>query len=91
MSSSVTHPADKWALLERYQSGERSFSDAHMPGVYVPGASLAEIHWERAVLTGANLNNADLQNAHLEEVNLSASSLRGVSTVEMRSTSSADS
>lgn len=79
-------------LLERYQKGERDFSQVDLSGarlsgvnlrdVNLTGANLAEanLSWaflSRANLTGACLRRADLRNASLNNVTLTQANLSG--------------
>lgn len=67
-------------FLERYQQGERNFSNIDLSGVNLTGANLRDINLTNANLTGANLswtllNHAKFTNANLHQADLHSANL----------------
>lgn len=64
-------------LLERYQQGERNFSNLNLSRFMLYEADLRGSNFSGANLCYANLSGADLGNADLSGANLSESNLCG--------------
>ncbi|MEQ8753979.1 MAG: pentapeptide repeat-containing protein [Coleofasciculus sp. G1-WW12-02] len=65
-------------LLNRYEAGNRAFSEANLSGICLQWEILSEIDLSHANLSGAYLNRVDLTGAILKGANFNQTILKGV-------------